>query len=448
MPLPTGLPSKRGPGLGSFSRADRGIGGVRLNEALILDPASRFSLISRADLLCEMGDYKQAKEDYQLLLRRDTRSQEAYLGLAIIAYKENNIGLCHENLAKAQTANPSNVDFYLARAAIYEDLGEWRMAADDYVTAMMYGENRRSVAAINKLSSIAYQPVVDALSAAIDKAEEKGYYYFIRASIHMNNNHYSASIKDWNTIVEEKYLHYHAVYYNRGYCYMRLGQFEYALNDISVAIDMKNDMMGYYITRSKLHRIMGDYDNAAADLSMASTFDMTHIDVLTQRAMMATEQGNYENALEYYNEAVMCKADEAILYLLRGDVYAMMGNEDAALRNYEMIVTIPEYIPQFSSYYGFAQARLGNVVEAEAWIESIMISLQGIPSAEDYYNAATLYAHTGNRVKAYQYLEKALKAGYGDYFNIFFEYDSPVSIAPLRGEAEFTELIRNYSEVF
>ena len=26
---PTGLPSKRGPGLESFSRADRGIGGVR-----------------------------------------------------------------------------------------------------------------------------------------------------------------------------------------------------------------------------------------------------------------------------------------------------------------------------------------------------------------------------------------------------------------------------------
>ena len=29
MPSPTGLPSKRGPGLGSFSRADQGIGGVR-----------------------------------------------------------------------------------------------------------------------------------------------------------------------------------------------------------------------------------------------------------------------------------------------------------------------------------------------------------------------------------------------------------------------------------
>ena len=29
VPSPTGLPSKRGPGLGSFSRADRGLGGVR-----------------------------------------------------------------------------------------------------------------------------------------------------------------------------------------------------------------------------------------------------------------------------------------------------------------------------------------------------------------------------------------------------------------------------------
>ena len=60
------------------------------NEALVLDSSSRFSLICRADLLREMGDYKQAKDDYQLLLRRDARSQEAYLGLAIIAHKENN----------------------------------------------------------------------------------------------------------------------------------------------------------------------------------------------------------------------------------------------------------------------------------------------------------------------------------------------------------------------
>ena len=47
VPSPTGLPSKRGPGLGSFSRADRGIGGVRpvapptwLGSNFLVRPAS------------------------------------------------------------------------------------------------------------------------------------------------------------------------------------------------------------------------------------------------------------------------------------------------------------------------------------------------------------------------------------------------------------------------
>lgn len=418
------------------------------NEALVLDSSSRFSLICRADLLREMGDYKQAKDDYQLLLRRDARSQEAYLGLAIIAHKENNIGMCHEYMDKAQQANPTNVDFYITRAEVYEEMGEWQKAANDYITAMTFGDNRRSVAGINALSAVAYEPVIAALSQAIDTAEEKGFFYFIRGSIHMNNQHYSASIQDWNTIVEQKYLHFHSVYYNRGYCYMRLGQFDYALDDISKAIVMKGDQMSYFITRSKLHRVMGDYEKAAEDLSVASTFDMTHKDVLSQRAMLATEQRDYEAALGYYNEAVLSNADDATLYLLRGDMYALLQDLESATRNYELLLNIPEHAPEFTTCRGFALARLGRVVEAEEWMDRVMSSIKGIPSPEDYYNAACLYTCTGNKVKAYQYLEEALKAGYGDYFNLYFEYDSPVSLAPMRNEPDFRELVRNYSDVF
>ena len=418
------------------------------NEALVLDSSSRFSLICRADLLREMGDYKHAKEDYQQLLRRDARSQEAYLGLGIIAHKENNIGMCHEYMEKAQQANPTNVDFYITRAEVYEAMGEWQKAANDYITAMTYGDNRRAVAGINTLSAIAYEPVIAALSLAIDTADDKGFYYFIRGSIHMNNQHYSASIQDWNTIVEKKYLHFHSVYYNRGYCYMRLGQFEYALDDISTAIDMKGDQMTYFITRSKLYRVMGDYEKATEDLSMASTFDMTHKDVLSQRAMLATEQRDYETALACYNEAILSSADDATLYLLRGDMYALLQDNESATRNYELMMNIPEEAPVFASYRGFAMARLGRMAEAEAWMDSVMSSIKGIPSPDDYYNAACLYTSTGNKAKAYQYLEEALKAGYGDYFNLYFEYDTPISLAPLRNEPDFRELVRSYSDVF
>ena len=418
------------------------------NEALVLEPTSRFSLISRADLLRDMGDYKHAKEDYQQLLRRDARCQEAYLGLAIIAYKENNMGLCHDNMTKAEQSNPTNVDFYMTRGAIYEEMGEWRKAADDYVSAMVYGDNRGSVAALNKLSAVAYEPVVAALTVAIGRVDEKGFYYYIRGAIHMNNKHYSASIQDWNTIVEQKYLHFHSVYYNRGFCYMRLGQFEYAIDDMSTAIRMKGDQMPYYLVRSKVYRILGQFDKAAEDIAIAATFDVANPEMLQQRAMLATEQRNLEEALNHYNEAIMYCADDASLYLLRGDTYAALGDAESAMRNYTMMLNVQEEVPAFDTLRGFAMARMGQNADAEVWMEQVMMSLQGVPTSDDYYKAACLYAHTGNFEQAYNYLEQALKAGYGDYFNLYFEYDSPISLAPLRNEPAFRELIKSYREMF
>lgn len=421
---------------------------VDLNKALQLDATSRFSLIARGDLLYDMGDYENAKSDYQLLLRRDARCQEAYLGLARVALKENNMGVCEDNLKKAQETNPSSPELYVARGAIYEEMREWRKAADDYVLAIVYGDNHTAIAALSKLSKKSHNAVIEALTVAINESDDKGYYHFLRGTIHKNNASYSASIKDWNEIIDQKYFHYHSIYSNRAYCYMHLGQFEYALIDIQTAIDMKNDEVAYFIMRSKLNRIMGEYEKAAEGLSIAATFDPAHIELLHQRGLLAAEQGDHETALNYYNEAVMYNADDAMSYLLRAINYEAMGDTVAAHNNYEMILTVSEETPRFNSLRGFAWAKLGRVAEAEQWIESVIRNEGEFVNGADYYNAACLYAQTGNRVKAYDYLEKALKAGYADYYNIYFESDSPISLAPLRNEQDFRDLVQAYSSIF
>lgn len=420
------------------------------NEALQLDPSSRYSLIGRGDLLREMGDYKNAKADYQLLLRREGRSQEAFLGLAIIAYNENNVGTAEDYMRKAQEANPTNAAFYMERGRIYEAQGEMRKAADDYVMAMIYGENNGSVLAINDLSKVAYQHVIDALSDVISNVDEKdkGYYYYIRATIHKNNDRYAASIKDWNTIIENRYLHYHNVFFNRGYCYMRLGQFEYAIEDVSKAIRMKRDVVSYYVLRSKLYRIMGQYDLANEDITMAATYDQANTEMLQERGLLAAEQADFENAIFYLSDAIMYRADDMYAYLLRAYTYERMEDQEAAYRGYEMILSFPEETPTMSSMYGFALLQLGRPAEAEAWLERVLASTEAAPMGRDYYMAACLYAQMGDKESALQYLEKAFEAGYGDYFNLYFESDSPISLAPLRGEAEFRILIQSYSHIF
>ncbi len=418
------------------------------NKAVELDATSRFSLLARAHLLYEMGDYESAKTDYNIILRRDVRCQEAYLGLARIAYRNNNMGMCEEYLMKGQNSNPSNLQFYLERAELYKAMGEYDKAADDYVYAIVYGRDEMVVLTLIDFSHEAYDAVVNALSKAINDYKENGYFYYIRARVHEENYRYSASISDWNALVEGSNLNHHAVYHHRAYCYMRLGQFEYAFNDINHAIDMKSDQVAYYIMRSRLYRLMGDFDNAAADLSMAATFDPTHIEVMKQWAMMATEQGKYEEALAIYDEAILYYADDLMLYMLRADVNSKMSRNEAAEANYQIIVNFPVENAVMETWYGFALAKLGNTADAEAWIESMINPNNGVVRPEDYYYAACLYAMTGNQTMAYNRLEEALKRGYGDYYNLYFEYDLPITLAPLRNEEEFRSLIRGYSETF
>lgn len=419
-----------------------------LNEALTLDPQSFYSLMARADLLYEMGDYRHAENDYQALLRRDARCQEAFLGLARIAYKEQNMGSCNDYLRKAQSANPSNAAFYVQRGKLYEEMNEHEKAAEDYVSAMFYGDNTQAVVALNNLSKVDYAAAVKALTSAIESSEDKGFFYFMRATIHKNNYHYSASIKDWNEIVEKKYFYHNSIFANRAYCYMRLGQFDYAIDDISKAIVMKGDQMSYYILRGRLYRVQGMFDKAAEQFSIASTFDPSNVELLQERALLAAEQKDYETAATYYGDAVMYNAENARSYLLRADNCLLMGNEEGAVRDYEMMISIPEEKPSMTSLRGFALARLGRAVEAEAWMEAVIEAEGAIVDAETYYHAACLYAQTGNKAQAYNYLEKAFKNNYGDYYNVFFEYDSPVSLAPLRNEPDFTDLVKSYAEIF
>lgn len=419
-----------------------------LNEALKLDSQSHYSLLARADLLCEMNDYDHAKDDYQTILRRDARCQDAYLGLARIAMKEQNMGVCNENLKKAQEANPSNTVFYVQRGALYEEMDEPRKAADDYVMAVYYGDNSHAVLALDKLAKSSYEPVIEALTVAIEQLPDKGFFYFLRATIHKNNHRYSASIKDWNEIVENRYFYYHSIFINRAFCYERLGQFEYALEDINKAITMKSDEMSYYIMRGKLYRIMGLFDKAGEDLALAATFDPAHVEMLQQRGLLAVEKNELDVAQNFFNEAVIYDAGNPLSYLLRAENYMKSGDKEAADHNYEMILNQPEETPAVASLRGFALARLGRGGEAEAWIENILQDATSLRDAETLYLAACLYAQIGQRERAYKYLEDAFKAGYGDYYNVYFENDTPVSLSPLRNEPDFRSLVESYHSIF
>ena len=94
-----------------------------LNSALRLVPNHRLALKDRGDLLCKMGQYDLAKIDYSQLLRMDTRSQSAYMGLARVEAHVGQPVRAKDLLAQAVNLSPKDPTVYLERSEIYKEMG-------------------------------------------------------------------------------------------------------------------------------------------------------------------------------------------------------------------------------------------------------------------------------------------------------------------------------------
>ncbi|MBD5180035.1 MAG: hypothetical protein HDT01_01900, partial [Bacteroidales bacterium] len=64
------------------------------------------------------------------------------------------------------------------------------------------------------------------------------------------------------------------------------------------------------------------------------------------------------------------------------------------------------------------------------------------------YYAACLYSHLDMVEKAFACMETSLENGYADYYNWTRYDDSVVSVAPMRKNSKFNELLERYKYLF
>lgn len=102
-----------------------------LNALLETNPSSYALLYQRGTALYELGRYRDARSDFNQMLRLNPRSQEATLGLARVAVKENNLGVANELCDRAVSYTPNSGDIYLRRAAVRSLMGSDQGAVDD-----------------------------------------------------------------------------------------------------------------------------------------------------------------------------------------------------------------------------------------------------------------------------------------------------------------------------
>lgn len=421
-----------------------------LNKAAALAPDSYSVIYQKANTEFQLGKYAEAKLDFAKLQRLNPRGVEAYIGLARVAVKENNLGTANEMLASAVNLDPNNAETYVRRASVRRIMGDHNGAVDDLILAISSdNKHPRAMQELIDYGNTNYPATMAGLSNAVSQAPQVGMFRYIRAMIAQAHCHYLAAINDYQTILDERLYNYHGIYASIAECNYCLGNYTDALDFIDRALGMVRDNADHYVLRSKILRAMGRYDDAVKAGASALAVDRQNNDALAEMALGYVGVGNYEEASNLLGEAILNDAENPRYLMLRAWVMEKYLNKPTAAEEIYNTVADMEhfYIDNPRSLKGFAQLFLGQTELGKQWINNILDTVTDYDGLIHYYGAC-FFAQLGDVERAMELAGKSLDLGYANYHDWTEAIDGRVNVAPLRDDLKFLNLLHRHDAIF
>lgn len=421
-----------------------------LNALLETNPSSYALLYQRGTALYELGRYRDARSDFNQMLRLNPRSQEATLGLARVAVKENNLGVANELCDRAVSYTPNSGDIYLRRAAVRSLMGSDQGAVDDYITAISIDTEStpRAIGELVTLSRTNYPVVIAGLTNAIAKAPKNGMFYFIRAMIAQGHCNYLAAIADYDKIINENLDSYPGLNAALAECYYFLGRYEIALLNADYAISATDDNAPYYVIKSNIKRAVNDCDAALAAAESALEKAPESIDALKAKALAQIPLGQTADASVALSECAMVAPEDPMIAILRGWVLEDYRKQKSnATKSYERVLDMDFDFDNVHSLRGFALLVLDRKDDAVKWMDKVLATANDY-DGEVNYLAACCYSQAGLLDRAFRCMETSLEKGYANYHNWTRACEANVNCSPMREDPRFKPLLDKYSRLF
>lgn len=421
-------------------------------EALRLDPASTAILDLRGRIEYELGQYDAAKADFSKLLRIQPRSQEAFFGLALVAAKENNFGLAEDYIQRAITLTPDKSDVYVRSAKVKEVMGDHNGAVADLLKAVATDANDpNALPALVDLADSNYAAVNAGLTGAIEQNRRQPLFYFLRGSIAAAHFHYGEAIADFNYIIDENLYAMSSLFCSLAECYYALGKYDTALAKVDLAlasVEQGDDVCHYHSVRAQILRALGQTDKAKAAIDRALDFEPENYAAMTEKALILTDLKEAQEASTLLGEVIMSTPYEPMNYMYRAWILNDFINQPKAAKSlYDRVIGLElDHSERIGSMLGFAQLFAGKTTPGTIWIENIL--KEPDYDGRNHYYGACFYAWAGKTDKALECMESALKAGYANYHDWTANNDGRINVGPIRDNARFTALLKQYAAIF
>lgn len=131
-----------------------------------------------------------------------------------------------------------------------------------------------------------------------------------------------------------------SLYSSRGMAYEKRGEYDLAIADYTVAVELDREDAERYISRGIAYRLKGDFDNAIKDFNKAIELNSTDFHAYNHRGIVYRRKGEHDKAINDYSKAIELNSDYSRPYFNRGIIYDIEGEIEKAIDDYNKTIEL------------------------------------------------------------------------------------------------------------
>ena len=174
---------------------------------------------------------------------------------------------------------------------------------------------------------------------------------------------YESAIADYDMAIQLR-PDYAIAYNDRGVVKGKLGEYKAAIEDYDKAIDLKPDYAMAYNNRGMARSALRQHEAAIEDYNIAIDLAPGYADAYYNRGNTKSALKEYKVAIAGYDKAIDLKPDYAMAYNNRGNAKSILRQYKAAIEDYDEAIRLNSDYAMAYYNRGSAKTNLGRVSEA------------------------------------------------------------------------------------
>ena len=410
-------------------------------SAIKANPESADAYGQRGNLYRDMGKLDLAEADYRKMTEIDPGNVNGYVWLGFTAELDGRNTDAINSYDYAIKLDPNLSFAHSARANAYIALGEYEKASDDIVTALAIDGDDTAFFLMQVVGDSSMVTMATKLKLKAAAEPNNDYWPYCLGVIYEHSHMFAEAIANYQICMDRNPAPITA--YRLAVCNNELCRYAEALKHIDRAMELDSTDGRFILEKADILYNSGDAAqaiDAAGDYIAANPEESSGY---YTRGFYKKYSRDVDGAISDFTTAVILSPDDETNYIQRGTMYEQKGDTAAARADYRKALFLDSKAAHDSTY---SQSRtiyraylgLGMADKAAKLVDSMLAA-----TPDDYntlYNAACLYAQTGETRKALEYLRKALEKGFRRLTLINYDY----SLDAIRKLPEFLQLTSEY----